>query len=147
MLFCQQSLLQLQTHFMSHILKGSIYLCHVDFSLVMFSNGVVTKLLMVPRRNREPPMGAHIRLSCSARAGIAVNSRDPLRDYTDVLSFVDILSKWSPCFVSICQDILSKSIFRIYQMTSYGLASTISLGVTCFSTLKDPHSNLGTRFF
>jgi hypothetical protein len=32
-------------------------------------------------------------LSCSARAGIAVNSRDPLRDYTDVLSFVDIISK------------------------------------------------------
>jgi hypothetical protein len=32
-------------------------------------------------------------LSFSARAGIAVNSRDPLRDYTDVLSFVDILSK------------------------------------------------------
>jgi hypothetical protein len=32
-------------------------------------------------------------LSCSARAGIVVNSRDPLRDYTDVLSFVNILSK------------------------------------------------------
>jgi hypothetical protein len=27
MLFCQQSLLQLQWHFLSHILKGSIYLC------------------------------------------------------------------------------------------------------------------------
>jgi hypothetical protein len=38
-------------------------------------------------------MGAHIRLSCTARAGIVVNSSDPLRDYTDVLSFVDILSK------------------------------------------------------
>jgi hypothetical protein len=35
-------------------------LCHVDFSWVMFSNGVVTKHLMVPRRNREPPMGAHM---------------------------------------------------------------------------------------
>jgi hypothetical protein len=48
---------------------------------------------MVPRRNREPPVGAHTRMSCSARAGIAVNSRDPLRDYTDVLSLVNILSK------------------------------------------------------
>jgi hypothetical protein len=38
-------------------------------------------------------MGAHIRLSYSARAGIVDNSRDPLRDYTDVLSFVDIFSK------------------------------------------------------
>jgi hypothetical protein len=46
---------------------------------------------MVPRRNREPPVGAHTWLSYSARAGITVNSCDPLQDYTDVLSFVDIL--------------------------------------------------------
>jgi hypothetical protein len=71
---------------------GSIYLCYVNFLLVMFSNGVVTKRLMVPRRNREPPM-VHTWLSCSARADIPVNSRDPLRDYTDVLSFVNILSE------------------------------------------------------
>jgi hypothetical protein len=42
MLFCQQSLLQLQSHFLSHILIGSIYLCHVDFSLVMFGNDIMT---------------------------------------------------------------------------------------------------------
>jgi hypothetical protein len=48
---------------------------------------------MVPRRNREPHVGAHTWLSCSARAGIAVNSRDPLWNYNDVLSSVDILSK------------------------------------------------------
>jgi hypothetical protein len=47
---------------------------------------------MVPRRNREPTI-VHTWLSCSARAGIAVNSSDPLRDYTDVLSFVNILSE------------------------------------------------------
>jgi hypothetical protein len=40
MLFCQQSLLQLQSHFLSHILIGSIYLCYVDFSLVVFGNGI-----------------------------------------------------------------------------------------------------------
>jgi hypothetical protein len=33
------------------------------------------------------------------------------------------------------------------QIPSNELASIISLGVTCFSTLEDPHSNLGTRFF
>jgi hypothetical protein len=33
----------------------------------------------------------HTWLSCSARAGIMVNSCDPLLDYTDVLSFVDTL--------------------------------------------------------
>jgi hypothetical protein len=48
---------------------------------------------MVPRRNREPHVGAHTWLSYSARAGIAVNSRGLLRDYTEVLSFVDILSE------------------------------------------------------
>jgi hypothetical protein len=44
MLFCQQSLLQLWSHscFLSHILKGSIYLCYVDFLLVTFGNGVMT---------------------------------------------------------------------------------------------------------
>jgi hypothetical protein len=65
---------------------GSIYLCHMDLSLVASGNGVMTKRLMVPRRNREPTM-MHTWLSCSARAGIAVDSRDPLRDYTDVLFF------------------------------------------------------------
>jgi hypothetical protein len=113
MLFCQQSLPQLQSHFLSHIIKGSIYLCYVIFSLVVFGNGIMTKRPMVPRRNREPLVGAHTRLSCSARAGIAVNSCDPLWDYTGVLSFVDILSKWSLHFVSICRDILSKFIFSI----------------------------------
>jgi hypothetical protein len=68
---------------------------------------------MVPRRNREPPVGAHTWLSCSARAGIVVNSRDPLQDYTDVLSFMTILLEWSLHFVSICRDILSKSVFSI----------------------------------
>jgi hypothetical protein len=72
---------------------GSIDLCYVDFSLVTFGNGIMTKRPMVPRRNREPPVGAHTWLSCSARAGITVNSHDPLWNYTDVLSFVDILSK------------------------------------------------------
>jgi hypothetical protein len=67
---------------------------------------------MVPRRDREPTM-VHTWLSYSARAGIVVNSRDPLQDYTDVLSFVNILSKGSLHFVSTCHDILSKSIFRI----------------------------------
>jgi hypothetical protein len=86
---------------------------------------------MVPRRNREPTM-VHTWLSCSARAGIMVNSCDPFRDYTDVLSFVNILSEWSLHFVSRCRDVLSKSIFSImsdcilwiginYQLGSYML--------------------------
>jgi hypothetical protein len=71
---------------------GSIYLCYVGFALVAFGNGIMTKRPMMPRQNREPTM-VHTWLSCSARVGIMVSSCDPLRDYTDVLSFVDILSK------------------------------------------------------
>ncbi len=116
--FCQQSMSQLRSrsYFLSHTLMGSIYLCYVNFSLVVFGNGIMTKRLMVPRRNREPTM-VHTWLSCSARAGIVVNSRDPLRDYTDVLSFVDTLSEWSLHFVSICRDILTKSVFSILSDT------------------------------
>jgi hypothetical protein len=33
------------------------------------------------------------------------------------------------------------------QIPSHKFASIFSLGVTCFSTLKYPHSNLRTRFF
>jgi hypothetical protein len=114
MLFCQQSLLQLRSHsyFLSHTLMGSIYLCHVDLSLVAFDNGIMTNDWWC-RDETESPLWVHTWLSCSARAGITVNGRDPLWDYTDVLSFVDFLSKWSPHFVSICRDIRSKSIFRI----------------------------------
>ena len=90
---------------------------------------------MVPRRNREPTM-VHTWLSCSARAGIAVISRDPLRDYTDVISFVDILSGWSWHFVSICRDILSNLSFVSCQIPYHKFASILSLGITCFSTFK-----------
>jgi hypothetical protein len=33
------------------------------------------------------------------------------------------------------------------KIPSHEFASIFSPGVTCFSTLEDPHSNLGTRFF
>jgi hypothetical protein len=44
MLFYQQSLLQLRSHsyFLSHTLIGSIYLCYVNFLLVVFGNDVTT---------------------------------------------------------------------------------------------------------
>jgi hypothetical protein len=147
MLFCQQSLLQLRSHsyFLSRILIGSIYLCYVNFLLVAFSNGVMTKRLMVPRRNREPTM-VHTWLSCSACAGIAVNSHDPLWNCIDVMCFVNTLSEWSWYFVSICHSIRSKSILHISSDTISWICIYPQPGVTCFSTLKDPHSNLGTRF-
>jgi hypothetical protein len=102
---------------------------------------------MVLRRNREPPVGAHTWLSCSARAGIMVNSCDPLRDYTDVLSFVDTLRMIAAFCLNMSR--YSIQIYLHYLVKSHlmNFASISSLGVTCFSTLKYPCSNLGTRFF
>jgi hypothetical protein len=89
----------------------------------------------------------HTWLSCSARAGLTVNSRDPLRDYTDVLSFVDILSS-DHCILSQYVTIFYPNQSSVsHKIPSHEIASTNSLGVTCFSTLKDPRPNLGTRFF
>jgi hypothetical protein len=125
---------------------GSIYLCYVHFSLVAFGNGVMTKRPMVPRRNREPPM-VHTWLSCSARASIAGNSCDPLRDYIAVLSFVNIILS-DRCILSQYVAVFYPNLSSVScQIPSHEFASIFSLGVTCFSTLKDPHSNLRTRFF
>jgi hypothetical protein len=89
----------------------------------------------------------HTWLSCSARAGIMVNSCDPLRDYTDVLSFVDILSS-DRCILSQHAAIFYPNLSSLScQSPSHEFAPIFILGVTCFSTLEDPHSNLGTRFF
>jgi hypothetical protein len=43
----------------------------------------------------------------------------------------------------LCPNLSSVSC----QIPSHEFASIFSLGVTCFSTLKYHHSNLGTRFF
>jgi hypothetical protein len=47
-------------------------------------------------------------------------------------------------YVTISDPNLS---FVSCRIPSHEFASIFSLGVTCFSTLKDPHSNLGTRLF
>jgi hypothetical protein len=51
-----------------------------------------------------------------------------------------ILSRYVTIF---CPNLPSVSC----QIPSHEFASIFSLGVTCFSTLKYPHSNLRTRFF
>ena len=42
--------------------------------------------LMVPWRNRGPPVDAYTRMRCSAHAGITGSSQNPLRDYIDMSS-------------------------------------------------------------
>jgi hypothetical protein len=113
--FCQQ--IYVSTHvmflFFQAILSRASSICAMWISHWLCLDGIMTKELMVPRRNREPPMGAHTRLSCSACVGIVVNSHDPLCDHTDVLSFMDIFLKSISVFFSKYHDVLSKSNFHI----------------------------------
>ena len=101
---------------------------------------------MVPRRDREPTM-VHTWLSCSARAGIAVNNRV---HYETILMcyLLWIFSQSDRCILSQHAAIFYPNLSLVScQIPSHEFASIFSLDVTCFSTLKAPHSNLGTRFF
>jgi hypothetical protein len=99
------------------------------------------------RDETESLLWVHTWFSFSARAGIAVNSRDPLRDYTDMLSF-GTLSQSDRCILSQHAAIFYPNLSSVScQIPFHEFASIFSLDVTCFSTLEDPHLNLGTRFF
>jgi hypothetical protein len=58
------------------------------------------------------------------------------------------LSQSDRCILSQHAAIFYPNLSSLsYQIPSHEFASISSLGVTCFSTLKSPCSNLGTRFF
>jgi hypothetical protein len=62
----------------------------------------------VPQRNRELPVNAHTGLCYSSDAGIKVSSHDPLRDYINMLSSVDIfLETILMLFVEVTKQNLS----------------------------------------
>jgi hypothetical protein len=57
------------------------------------------------------------------------------------------LSQSDRCILSQHATIFYPNLSSLsYQIPSHNFASIFSLGVTCFSTLKYPHPNLGTRF-
>jgi hypothetical protein len=59
-----------------------------------------------------------------------------------------ICSQSDRCILSQYVAMFHPNLSSVYcQIPSHEFASIFSLGVTCFSTHKDPHSNLGTRFF
>jgi hypothetical protein len=147
-LFCQQSLLQLRSHsyFLSHTLMGSIYLCHVGFTLVAFGNGIMTNDRWCRDETKSLLWCTHgwaARHALVSRLIVVIHYETILMCYllwTFSQSGRDILSQ----YVTVLRPNLSSVSC---QMTSHEFASIFSLGVTCFSTLEDPHSNLGTRFF
>jgi hypothetical protein len=148
MLFWQQSLLQLRSHsyFLSHTLMGSIYLCHVNLSLVAFGNGIMTNDRWCRDETESLLWCTHgwaARHALVSRLIVVIHYETILMCYllwTFSQSGRGILSQYV--------TVLRPNLFSVScQIPSHEFASIFSLGVTCFSTLKDPHSNLGTRFF
>jgi hypothetical protein len=147
MLFCQQSLLQLRSHsyFLSHTLMGSIYLCYVDFSWVMFGNGIMTNDWWCRDETESLLWCTHgwaARHALVSRLIVVIHYGTTPRSYllwTFSQSDRHILSQYVAMFCSTLSPVSC-------QIPSHEFTSIIGLGVTCFSTLEDPHSNLGTRF-
>jgi hypothetical protein len=148
MLFCQKSLLQLWSHsyFLGHTLMGSIYLCHVNFSLVTFGNGVITNDRWCHGETESLLWCTHgwaTRHALVSWLIVVIHYEAiPMRYLLWTLSQNDrcILSPHAAIFYP---NLSSLSC----QIPSHEIAPISNLGVTCFSTLKAPHSNLGMRFF
>jgi hypothetical protein len=146
MLFCQQSLLQLQSHFLSHTLMGSIYLCYVDFSLVVFGNGMMTNNWWCRDETESLLWCTHgwaARHALVSRLIVVIHYGTKLMCY-----LLWTFSQSDRCILSQHAAIIYPNLSSVScQIPSPEFASISGLGVTCFSTLKAPHSNLGTRFF
>jgi hypothetical protein len=145
MLFCQQSLLQLPSHFLSHTLMGSIYLCYVEFSLVTFGNGVRTNDRWCRDETESLLWCTH---GWAARHAL-VSWLIVVIHYETILMcyLLWTFSHSDRCILSQHAAVFYPNLSSVScQIPSHEFASISSLGVTCFSALKDPHSNLGTRF-
>jgi hypothetical protein len=68
--------------------------------------------LMVPRRNRGPPVNVHTWLCCSARAGITVSSHNPLWDYINMLSLHKLfLPREIHYWCQFCNGVMVKDLW------------------------------------
>jgi hypothetical protein len=125
---------------------GSLYLCYVNSVLVVFGNGVMTNDWWC-RDETESLLWARTHGWAARHA--------PVSWLIVVIHYETILmcyllwtfSQSDRCILSQHAAIFYPNLSPIsYQIPSHEFASIFSLGVTCFSTLEDPHSNLGTRF-
>jgi hypothetical protein len=133
--------------FLSHTLKGSIYLCHVNLLLVAFGNGIRANDWWC-RDKTESLLWARTQ-GWAARHALVSQLIVVIHYETIVMCYL----LWS--FSQSDRCILSQYVVIFYpnlssvscKIPSHEFTSIFSLGVTCFSTLEDSHSNLGTRFF
>jgi hypothetical protein len=124
---------------------GSIYLRYVEFSLVTFGNGVMTNDRWCRDETESLLWCTH---GWAARHALV--SRSIVVIYYETILMCYLLWTFSHsdrCILSQHVAIFYPNLFPVsYKIPSHEFASIFSLGVTCFSTLEDPHPNLGTRF-
>jgi hypothetical protein len=125
---------------------GSIYLCYVDFLLVTFGNGVMTNDWWCRDETESLLWCTH---GWAARHALVPRLIVVIHYGTILMcSLLWTFSQSDRCILSQHAAIFYPNLSSVScQIPSPEFASISSLGVTCFSTLKDPHSNLGTRFF
>jgi hypothetical protein len=86
---------------------------------------------MVPQRNWEPLVNVHARLCCLAHAGIEVSSHDPLWNYTNILSSVDLfLETILVLFVEVTKQHLSSLLDQKGIPLSFVVSFLLILVVT-----------------
>jgi hypothetical protein len=126
---------------------GSIYLYYVNFSWVAFGNGIMandrwchdeTESLLWARTQ-----GWAARYTLVSWLIVVIHYETILMCY-----LLWTFSQSDRCILSQHAAIFYPNLSSVYcQILSHEFASIISLGVTCFSTLKSLCSNLGTRFY
>jgi hypothetical protein len=146
MLFCQQSLPQL-----SHIFWAifswapSIYAMWISYWLCL--------VMIVMTNDRWCRDETESLLWCThgwAARHALVSRLIVMLDYETTLMcyLLWTFSQSDRCILSQHAAIVYPNLLTVScHIPSHEIASIFSLGVTCFSTLKAPHSNLETRFF
>jgi hypothetical protein len=114
-------------------------------SLVTFGNGVMTKDWWCRDETESLLWCTHgwaARHALVSRSIVVIHYKT-----TPMCSLLWTFSQGDRCILSRYVAIFYPNLSPVScQIPSHEFASIFSLGVTCFSTLKYPHSNLGTRF-
>jgi hypothetical protein len=137
MLFCQQSLLQLRSHsyFLSHTLMGSIYLCYVNFLLVVFGKDTMTNDWWCRDETESLLWCTHgwaARHERVSRLIVVIHYEIILVCY-----LLWTFSQSDRCILSWYVAIFYPHQFSVScKIPSHEFASILSPGVTCFSTLR-----------
>ena len=128
-------LLQLWSHFLSHTLMGSMYLCYVNFLLVAFGNDVMTNDWWCRDETKSLLWCTH---GWAARHAL-VSWLIVVIHYEAIpmCYLLWTLSQSDRCILSQHAAIFYPNLSSVsFQIPSHEFASIFSLDVTCFSTLK-----------